>query len=68
LVRGYDESNQGQNSDIRNYYMSDSLLSMELGDSRYNEVIDQAVFAESGKESAAYVTAKTKAFFKDGNA
>lgn len=48
--------------------MSDSLLSMELGDSRFNEVIDQAVFAESGKESAAYVTAKTKAFFKDGNA
>ena len=47
--------------------MSESLLQMNLNDANYNDVLEKAVFENGQKDSAAYLTAMTKAFFKDGN-
>lgn len=48
--------------------MSDSLLELGIGEQRYNEVIEKAVFSgEKANESASYLNSMTKAYFKDGN-
>lgn len=67
-VKGYSSAQESSKSEIRNYYMSDSLLGMGIGDARYNEVIERAVFDGSSSDSASYLNSMTKAYFKDGNA
>ena len=67
MVKGYNSESEAKLSEIRNYYMSDSLLDMPLKDSHYNEILEQAVFESSANESAAYLVSKTKAFLKDGS-
>jgi len=44
VVKGYDSEEQGKLSDIRNYYMSDTLLSMENLGTHSHELIGKAVF------------------------
>lgn len=55
-------------SDIRNYYMSDSLMDLPLAnsDNHYYQLLEQAVF-NSESSSPAYLTSMTKAYFKDGS-
>jgi hypothetical protein len=67
MVRGYETENDSKLSEIRNYYMSDSLLDMPLKEAHYNEVLDKAVFETKGVESAAYLASMTKAYLKDGS-
>jgi len=77
LVKDYETEAQAQDSDIRSYYMSDSLLDMPLSNQtasesgNYYQLLEKAVFhnnqGEGESESAAYLTSMTKAFMKDGN-
>lgn len=56
-------------SDVKSYYLSDSLLSMDIGQNEnYYSLVEKAVFSDEGKkESATYLSAMTKAYFQDGN-
>ena len=66
IVKGYATQEQTKLSDIRNYYMSDSLIQMKDLGVHYNELIEKAVFQDK-KDGAAYITSMTKAYFKDGS-
>jgi len=52
-------------SDVKSYYLSDSLLSMDIGQNEnYYSLVEKAVFSDEGKkESATYLSAMTKAYF-----
>lgn len=52
-------------SEIRDYYLSDTLLQMPSN--QYHELVKKAVFDGKEQETAGYVTAMTKAHFKDGS-
>ena len=56
-------------SDVKNYYLSDSILGMDLGQNEhYYSLLEKAVFNdESKKDSSTYLSAMTKAYFQDGN-
>lgn len=58
-----------ESSDVKNYYLSDTLLNMNVGQNEnYYSLIDKAVFSdESKKDSATYLSAMTKAYLQDGN-
>ena len=68
LVEGLETEEQARLSDIRNYYMSDCLLTLEKSGKPYYDVIKKAVFQSEQAKGAAYVASMTKAYFKDGNA
>jgi len=58
LVKGYETEAEAQGSDIRNYYMSETLLDMPLGNSaasgneHYYQLLENAVFDNTkGAES-----------------
>lgn len=54
------------NNDIKNYYLSDTILQMPSSE-HYYELVKKAVYDGQEKAGdAAYVTAMTKAHFKDG--
>jgi len=65
VVSGYSDEKQAQLSEIRNYYMSDALVSLP-GTNNVHEILDKAVF-EDKKDGAAYTASMTKALFKDGS-
>lgn len=44
LVDGFETEEQARLSDIRNYYMSDCLLSMEKPGNPYNDLVKKVVF------------------------
>ena len=44
VVQGFDSEEQARISDIRNYYMSDTLISMEDLGAHSNEIVSKAVF------------------------
>lgn len=69
IVEGYSTPQEAVKSDIRTFYMSESILSHpELAQSNnYNDLVDNAVFQNTDKESAAYLSSMVKAFMKDGN-
>ena len=66
IVKGYSSEEDASKSEIRNYYMSDSIMDLPLGDSNYYQLLEQAVFKDKS-DSPAYLTSMTKAYFKDGN-
>ena len=67
IVQGYASPEATKSSDIRNYYMSDSLLEMPLsGDNHYYQVLQKAVFTEA-QSTPAQLASMTKAYLKDGN-
>ena len=68
IVRGYESESQSQLSDIRNYYMSDSLLDVQQDSGTRSSLIEKAVFNGEKQDNSAYLTAMTKAYFADGNA
>lgn len=74
VVKGFSSLEQAKrDAHIRNYYMSDALLQVPLGQAEgskhYYDLLGKAVFAEQedGNESVAYLTSMTKAYFKDGS-
>lgn len=52
-------------SDIREFYMADTLLSLPSKE-HYYELVKKAVYSNSQEAHAGYITAMTKAHFKDG--
>jgi hypothetical protein len=68
IVKGYDSEATALKSEIRNYYMSDSLMDLPLASSgnHYYKLLEQAVFPE-GSSSPAYLASMTKAYLRDGN-
>jgi hypothetical protein len=67
LVNGYDSEQSASTSEIRNYYMADSLMDLPLSrDNHYYQLLEQAVF-QSKTESPSCLTSMTKAYFMDGN-
>ena len=54
-----------QGSEIRDYYLSDTLLQMPSGE--YHELVKKAVYDSKEQQTAGYVTAMTKAHLKDGS-
>lgn len=60
----------GRSSAIKNFYLSDSLLNLELkANKNYYKVLQEAVYPDdSASESLDHLTQMTKAYFKDGNA
>lgn len=60
--------NTSANEDVRNYYLSDALIQMPLGQgNHYYDLLQEAVFKETNQESACYITQMTKAYIQDGN-
>lgn len=53
-------------TEIKNYYLSDTLLQIP-SNSHYYELVKKAVFNDKEQPNAGYVTAMTKAYFKDGS-
>lgn len=68
MVKGYSSQEDAKLSDIRNYYLSDSLLAFPQpgAGQTYHELLQQGVFQDQG-HGHAYLTAMTKAHFKDGS-
>lgn len=68
MVKGYSSHEEAKLSDIRNYYLSDSLLAFpQPGEGQtYHELLQEGVFQDQ-RHGHAYLTAMTKAYFKDGS-
>ena len=58
-------ANDAQSNEIKNYYLSDTLLQMPT-DLHYYELINKAIYDQKEQTSAGYITAMTKAHLKDG--
>lgn len=68
---------EGTPNEIQRYYLSDALLQMPIEDANsryYYQIIGEAVYPEQTNSknnnheiTSGYITAMTKAYFKDGN-
>ena len=67
LVSGYDSEQSASASEIRNYYMADSLMDLPLSnDNHYYQLLEQAIFQDK-TDAPSCITSMTKAYFMDGN-
>lgn len=67
LCENFETLTGGSDStEIKSYYLSDTLLQIPSS-THYYELVKKAVFDDKEPSNAGYVTAMTKAHFKDGS-